>query len=106
MSTDPLPVGDLLRDHLASIGWNQSKLSRALGRSQKWTSDIMNGKQALTVLAATQIAAATGTAPGHWLAAQDRYRLWALSKDAAHVRGLEEIRRRAADLGPKQLGDQ
>jgi addiction module HigA family antidote len=102
MSTPP-PVGEVLRMHLAGLGWRQKDLAAAMGRPDQWVSEVISGKKAVTVLAATQLAAATGTTAGHWLAAQDRYRLWALSRDAAHTRGLEEIRLRAADLGPKQL---
>lgn len=96
MST-PEPVGEILRNHLAGLGWRQKDLAEVMGRPQQWVSEVISGKKVITVLAATELAAATNTAPGFWLAAQDRYRLWALSQNAPHTKGLEEILLRAAE---------
>lgn len=98
--SEPESPGDALRDRLAERGWMQKDLSEILGRPPQWVNEVINGKKSITVESAMQLGVAFGTGPGYWLAMQDRYHLWVLSRDQQHTARLKEIRRRAEQRYP------
>lgn len=95
MKTQPQPAGEILGMWLAGEAWTQSRFAEIVGRNPQWISEVITGKKIITVESACQIAAALGNHPGYWLAAQDRYRLWAISQDKQHASRLTEVQERA-----------
>ena len=104
MSTDPEDPGQVLRNWIAGHGWNQKILAEVMGRPAQWVSEVCSGKKSITVLSASELAAAFDNTPGFWLAMQDRYRLWVLAQNKPHNRRLAEIRERAEALGRRDAG--
>lgn len=99
----PEKPGDILRSWILSRGWTQKTLAEVVDRPQQWVSEVISGKKAITVRSAMELAIAFDNTPGYWLAMQDRYRLWELSRDAANTRRLSGVRERARQQAPKGL---
>lgn len=91
--------GDVLKLRLDLLGKTQASLAEVLGRTQPWVSDLVKGRKAITIRSATELGAVFGTGPGYWLMLRDKRQLWEVSQDAAHVRNLEQISKRAAEQG-------
>lgn len=58
---EALPPGEYIKDELEARGWAQSDLAKILGRSEPKVSELINGKRAITVRMAKELAAAFGT---------------------------------------------
>ena len=86
---EAFPPGEYIKDEIEARGWTQRDLARVLGRSEPKVSELINGKRAVTVQTARELAAAFGTSAEVWLNLEAQ---WRLRQGAPSV---EEIARRA-----------
>jgi HTH-type transcriptional regulator / antitoxin HigA len=77
---EAFPPGEYLADELEARGWTIAEFAAIIGRPTQVVSEIVNGKKRITAATATEIGAATETAPQTWLRLQDSYELWLLSR--------------------------
>ena len=62
------PPGEALKAELDARGWTQSDLAEILGKSDRFVSDIVNGRQGVTAATAIDLASVFGPEPQYWLA--------------------------------------
>ena len=86
---EAFPPGEYTRDEIEARGWTQRDLAHVMGRSEPKISELINGKRAVTVQTARELAAAFGTSAEVWLNLEAQ---WRLREGAPSV---EEIARRA-----------
>lgn len=75
---NPCP-GDIIRDAMEELGWNQSDLAEITGLTGKSVNLIINNKQAITPETATLLGQAFSAPAEMWLNLQARYDLWKIS---------------------------
>lgn len=96
MTTDLLPAeafppGEYIKDEIEARGWTQRDLARVLGRSEPKVSELINGKRAVTVQTARELAAAFGTSAEVWLRLEAQ---WRLRRDESPVDAIERRSKR------------
>lgn len=68
--------GEILKkEFLEPLGISQYRLAKAIGKSESAVSEIVNGKQAITVEMAWLLAEALSTTPEFWMKLQTTYDL-------------------------------
>ena len=72
---EAFPPGEYIKDEIEARGWTQRDLARVLGRSEPKVSELINGKRAVTVQTARELAAAFGTSAEVWLNLEAQWRL-------------------------------
>jgi HTH-type transcriptional regulator/antitoxin HigA len=90
------PPGDTILDILEERGWSQVELADRLGYTEKFISQLVNGKVALTVDAAVRLERVLGGTLDFWLSREANYqrhlaRLEAAQRYAAWVSWLDEL---------------
>ena len=90
---EAFPPGEYIKDEIEARGWTQRDLARVLGRSEPKVSELINGKRAVTVQTARELAAAFGTSAEVWLSLEAQ---WRLRRDESPV---DAIARRAERMG-------
>ena len=68
--------GEYIKDELEARGWTQSDLAEILGRSRPKINELINGKRAITIQTAKELAAAFGTSAQVWLNLETQWQLW------------------------------
>lgn len=86
---EAFPPGEYIKDEIEARGWTQRDLAHVLGRSEPKVSELINGKRAVTVQTARELAAAFGTSAEVWLSLEAQ---WRLRRDESPV---DAIARRA-----------
>ena len=66
--------GDIIRDELEFVGWNQKDLAEVMGRSEKSVSELVRNKVAVSYETASQLAAAFKQSPQFWINLDANYR--------------------------------
>lgn len=103
------PPGETILDIIEERGWSQVELAERLGYTEKFISQLINGKVALTVDAAVRLERVLGSSLDFWLSREANYqrhlaRLEAAQRHAAWVPWLDELPLReliAANAVPK-----
>lgn len=72
--------GEFLKEELEARGWTQNALAQILGRQTSVVSAIVNGKRAISLDIANDLAAAFGTSPEYWMNLETAYQLFAKSR--------------------------
>lgn len=72
---NPCP-GDIIRDAMEELGWNQNDLAEITGLTGKSVNLIINNKQAITPETAILLGQAFSAPAEMWLNLQARYDLW------------------------------
>lgn len=90
------PPGDTILDIIEERGWSQIELADRLGYSEKFISQLINGKVALTVEAAVRLERVLGSTLDFWLSREANYqrhlaRLEAAERHANWVSWLDEL---------------
>lgn len=91
---EAFPPGEYIKDEIEARGWTQRDLARVLGRSEPKVSELINGKRAVTVQTARELAAAFGTSAEVWLNLEAQ---WRLQQGAPSVEGIARRARRMDD---------
>lgn len=107
------PPGDTILDVIEERGWSQVELAERLGYTEKFISQLINGKVALTVDAAVRLERVLGSTLDFWLNREANYqrhlaRLEAAQRYATWVPWLDELPLRdlmAAKAVPKLRAD-
>ena len=93
------PPGEYIRDELEARGWTQSDLAEILGRSRPKVNELIQGKRAITLRTARELAAAFGTSAQVWLNLETQWQLWrnqsrdqSIENGVAHRAKLREAR--------------
>lgn len=71
----PVHPGELLAEDLQEIGISINRLARDTHMSLSRTSELVNGKRAITAETALRLARYFGTTPQYWMNLQARYEL-------------------------------
>jgi HTH-type transcriptional regulator / antitoxin HigA len=71
------PPGDFIKEELDARGWTQHALAQILGRQTSVVSSVVNGKRAISLDIANELAAAFGTSPDYWMNLEKAYQLFA-----------------------------
>jgi len=74
------PPGDFIKEELEARGWTQHALAQILGRQTSVVSAVVNGKRAISLDIANELAAAFGTSPDYWMNLEKAYQLFAKSR--------------------------
>ena len=82
--------GDVLQDYLDGAGVTASRLAQATHMPQKWVSDILKGRRAITADTALRLGRFFSTTPQFWMNLQSGYDLDIAENSVADE--LEEIR--------------
>src|SRR5579872_4630211 len=67
------PPGDFIREELEERGWTQQSLAEIMGRQTSVVSAIVNGKRAISLDIAKELAAAFGTSVDYWMNLEKAY---------------------------------
>lgn len=82
--------GDIIRDAMEELGWNQSDLAEITGLTGKSVNLIINNKQAITPETATLLGQAFSAPAEMWLNLQARYDLWKIDNQDSPRKELAE----------------
>jgi antitoxin HigA-1 len=93
MSRPPIHPGEILHEELGFLEISAAKLAQTLNVPPNRVSQILHGKQAITVDAALRLGNGLGTGPELWLKLQRQYELRLAESD---VNG--EIKRQVVPL--------
>lgn len=96
LPAEAFPPGEYIKNEIEARGWTQrdlARVARVLGRSEPKVSELINGKRAVTVQTARELAAAFGTSAEVWLSLEAQ---WRLRRDEAPV---DAIERRSKRMG-------
>lgn len=90
------PPGDSILDAIEERGWTQAELATRLGFSEKFVSQLINGKVPLTVETALKLERVVGSTVEFWLARETNYqqhkaRIEATHRCATWVSWLDEL---------------
>lgn len=87
--------GELLAEDLKDMGISINRLARDTHMSLSRTSELVNGKRAITGETALRLARYFGTSPQYWMNLQSRYELEA-ARDTWETRVATEVQPRSA----------
>ncbi len=73
---EAFPPGEFIKEELEARGWTQDDLADILGRQNSVVSAIVNGKRAISLDIANDLAAAFGTTPQFWMNLETTYQLF------------------------------
>ncbi len=91
------PPGEFLKEELTARGWSQADLADILGCSERLTSEVINGKRALSMETARGLGEALGTGPELWLNLENQFQL---SRPAPGNKGTIARRARLFEKAP------
>ncbi len=74
------PPGEFLKEELEARGWTQNALAQILGRQTSVVSAIVNGKRAISLDIANELASAFGTSSDYWMNLEKAYQLFTKSR--------------------------
>ncbi len=83
-------AGDIIRDAMEELGWNQADLAEITGLTEKSVNLIINNKQAITPETATLLGQAFSAPAEMWLNLQARYDLRKIDNRNSPQKELEE----------------
>ncbi len=67
--------GDVIKDAMEELGWNQADLARNSGLSQRNVNLILNNKQTITPETAEALGKTFSTSAEMWLSLSDKYEM-------------------------------
>jgi len=73
---EAFPPGDFIKEELEARGWRQEDLAEIMGRAPAIISNLINGKQSISLEIASDLAAVFGTTAQLWLNLESAYRLF------------------------------
>ena len=79
------PTGDFIKEELEARGWTQNDLADILGKSGRFISDIINGKNGITPTTAIGLSEAFETSPEYWMNLESTYQLRKATKPKREV---------------------
>lgn len=79
------PPGDFIKEELEARGWTQQTLAEIMGRQTSVVSAVVNGKRAISLDIANELAAAFGTSVEYWMNLEKSYRQFARSRSEDSV---------------------
>jgi HTH-type transcriptional regulator/antitoxin HigA len=87
--------GKILRRMMEERGWAQEDLAAIIGKSRQAVSEIVSGKNGITLDMALALGAAFGNSPQEWLSHDQLYRLSMTERNVSSVREMAELYRTA-----------
>lgn len=90
---DPRPEhpGRILRRMMEARGWAQEDLAAVIGKSRQAISEIVAGKNGITLDTAISLGAAFNNAPQEWLSYDQAYRLSMAERDVSSVQQMAQL---------------
>jgi HTH-type transcriptional regulator/antitoxin HigA len=76
---EAFPPGEFIKEELEARGWTQEDFAEILGRQPSVVSAIVNGKRAISLDVAKDLAAAFGTSPDVWMNLETSYQTFVKS---------------------------
>jgi HTH-type transcriptional regulator/antitoxin HigA len=83
--------GKILRRMMEERGWAQEDLAAIIGKSRQAVSEIVSGKNGITLDMALALGAAFGNSPQEWLSHDQLYRLSMTERNVSSVREMAEL---------------
>ena len=87
----PEHPGRILRRMIEERGWAQEDLAAVIGKSRQAISEIVAGKNGITLDMAISLGAAFGNHPQEWLAYDQAYRLAMAERDVSNVQQMAQL---------------